>query len=150
MQYNPYIDFVNDTVAKRDLYKKQGKEFFQTLSKRTINSVYGGNINWDVNDQFNCVTENWMRENYDDKVKEWLPMSNDNLIVKLEDDNGVDNQDIAKSIDQMPRHLGSFILGHSKRLMKKVIREIDGFYSNNSYYAVTDSAYIHKKNTGLL
>ena len=41
MQYNPYIDFVNDMVAKRDRYKIQGKEMLQTLSKKVNNSVYG-------------------------------------------------------------------------------------------------------------
>ena len=45
-------------VAKRDLYKKQGIELLQTLSKKTNNSVYGGNIKRDVNDQLECVTEN--------------------------------------------------------------------------------------------
>ena len=28
--------------------------------------------------------------------------------------------------------------------MNNVIREIDGFYSNNAYFGNTDSAYIHK------
>ena len=45
----------------------------------------------------------------------------------------------------MPCHLGSYILGHSKRLMNNVFREIDGSYSNNSYYRDPDSAYIHEK-----
>ena len=40
-------------------------------------------------------------------------------------------------------HLASCILGHSKWLLNIVIREIDGFYSNNNYYWDTGSAYIH-------
>ena len=28
MQYNPYTEFVNDIVGKRDLYKEQGKDLF--------------------------------------------------------------------------------------------------------------------------
>ena len=71
MQYNPYVDFVNDMVAKRDLYMKQGKEFLQTLFEKINNLVYGGNIRRDVNEQFKCVTDNWMKENYDYRVKEW-------------------------------------------------------------------------------
>ena len=39
-----------------------------------------------------------MKDNYDDRVKEWWPMKNGNLIVKPEDDLGVDDQDIAESI----------------------------------------------------
>ena len=41
-------------------------------------------------------------------------------------------------------------LGHCKRLVNTVIREIDGFYSNNIYYGDTDSAYIHKKHWSTL
>ena len=64
------------------------------------------------------------------------------MIDKLEDDGGVDVQDIAKSINQMPCHLGSYLSGHSEQLMNNVIREIDGFCKKNIYYGVTDSAYI--------
>ena len=53
-----------------------------------------------------------MREKYDDRVKEWWPMKNGNLINIVEDDAGVDDQDIAKSDSQMPCHLGSYILDH--------------------------------------
>ena len=89
-----------------------------------------------------------MKEKYDDSVKDWWPLKNGNLIVTLEDAASVDDGDVAKSIIQMPCHLGSYILGHSKRTMKNVIRERDGFYSNNIYYGDTDTAYIDK-NTGL-
>ena len=85
MQYNPYKDFVTDMVAKRDLYNKQGKELLQTLFSKINDSVNGGNIRRDVFDRYKCVTENWMRENYDDRLKEWWLMKNGNFLVKLED-----------------------------------------------------------------
>ena len=72
-------------------------------------------------------------------------MKNANLDVKLEDDNGVDDEDTAKSINQMPCHLGKYTLGQSKRLRNNAIREIDGFNSNNMYYGDTDSASIGQK-----
>ena len=86
-----------------------------------------------------------MRENFDVRVKEWLPLKNCNLIVKLEDDEGVDENDKAKSINTMSSHFGSIILSHSKRILNDVSREIDDFYSNNIYYGDTDSGYIQKK-----
>ena len=46
---------------------------------------------------------------------------------------------------QMPCNLFSYTLCHSKRLMNSVIRESEGFYSNNIYYGDTDDVYIHKK-----
>ena len=67
------------------------------------------------------------------------------MIVNLEDDAGVNDQYNVKSINQMPCHLGSYILGYSKRLMAIVIHEIDGFYRNSNYYGDADSAYIQKR-----
>ena len=77
-------------------------------------------------------------------------MKNGNLIVKLQDDLIVDDQDMAKSINQMPCHSGSYELGHSKLFMKDVNRDIDGFYNINIHYGDTDSVYIHKKHWSTL
>ena len=86
-----------------------------------------------------------MKENFDDRVKERFPLKSGNLIVKLEDDEGVDDYDKAKSINTMPSHFGSYILSHSKRLMNDVIKEINGFYNHIIYYTDTDSLDIHKR-----
>ena len=145
LEFNPYTEFVTDMFQKRDLFKSQGKDLLQNLAKKIGLSVYGGNIRKDINEEYKCVTENWMRENFDDRVKEWFPLKNGNLIVKLEDDQGVDDYDKAKSINTMPSHFGSTILSHSKRLMNNVFNEIDAFYNNIIYYTDTDSGYIHKK-----
>ena len=91
-----------------------------------------------------------MRENFDDRVKEWFPLKNGNLIVKLEDDEGVDEYDKAKSINTMPSHFGSYILPHSKRLMNNVIKQISGFFTNTIYYTDTGSLFIHKKHWSTL
>ena len=89
-----------------------------------------------------------MRENNVDRVKEWFPLKNGILFGKLEDDEGVDDFDKAKSINRKPFHFGSYNLSHGKRLLNDVIKQIDGLYNNSIYYIDTDSLYIHKK-TGL-
>ena len=104
----------------------------------------------DVNDQYNSVTENWMKGTYDDGVKNWWPLKNGNLIVKLEDDAGVDDQDSVSSINQLPCHVGSYISAHSIRLLNNNIREMDGFYSNNCFYLDTHKAYTLKKESSTL
>ena len=85
-----------------------------------------------------------MRENFDDRDKEWFPLKNGNLRVKLEGDKGVDDYDTAKSVKTMPSHFGKYILSHSNRLMNNVIRHIDGFCNNSIYYTDTDSLYTQK------
>ena len=86
-----------------------------------------------------------MKENFDDRIKEWFLLKNGNLIVKLEDDGGVDDYDKAKSVNTTPSHFGSYMLSHRKRLKNDVFREMDAFYNNVIYYTDTDSGYIHKK-----
>ena len=46
------------------------KILFQNLAKQIGLSVYGGRIRKDINEVYKCVTETWMRENFDDTVKE--------------------------------------------------------------------------------
>ena len=71
-----------------------------------------------------------MIEIFDNRAKEWFPLKKGNLIVKIEDDDGVDDYDEAKSVNTMPSHLGSYIPSHSKRLMNEVTNQIDGCYDN--------------------
>ena len=145
LEYILYTGFITAMFKKRDLFKTQRKDLLQNLAKKIGLSVHVDNIRKDINEEYDCVTENWMRENFDDRVKEWFPPKNSNLIVKLEDDEGVDDYDKAKSLNTMQSQFGSFILSHSKRLMSKVFRTIDEFYSICNYYRDTDSGYIHKK-----
>ena len=109
-------------------------------------SAYGGKVRKDINEESKCVTENWVKEIFDDGVKESFPSKDGNLVVKIEDDEGVDDYEKAKSVNTMPYHFGSFILSHSKRLKNNVIKQIGGFYKNSIYYTKTDSLYINKKN----
>ena len=107
--------------------------------------VYGGNVRRDIKEENKCVVENWMRENFVDRVKGWFPLKNGNFIVKLEDVEGVDDYDKAKSVNKMPPQFGSSMLSHSKGLMNEVINQSVGFYNISSYYGDLDSLYIHKK-----
>ena len=68
-----------------------------------------------------------MRENFDGRVKEWFPLKNGNLKVELEDDEGVDDYDRARSENTMPSHFGSNSLSYSKWIMNDVIKQIGGF-----------------------
>ena len=86
-----------------------------------------------------------MEKNVDHRVREWFPLKNGNLIVKLENDEGVDDYDKAKSINTMPSDFGSYILSHSKRLLNEVIIQIGGFHNDTIYYGATDSMYAHKQ-----
>ena len=145
LEFNPYTEIVTDVFEKRDLFKSPGEDLLQNLAKNVGLSVYGGNIRKNINEGYKWVTESWMTENFNDRVKEWFPLKNGNLILKLEDDEGVDDYDQTKSMNTVPSHFGCNILSHSKRLMNDEIKQLDGFYRTGPYYTDTDSLYIHKK-----
>ena len=90
-KYNHYTEFVADMFEKRDLFDSHGKDLLQNLCKKIGLSVYGRKIRKDIDEEYKCVTDTWMKENFDDRVKEWFPLENGNLIVRLEDDEGVDD-----------------------------------------------------------
>ena len=121
------------SLKKRDFVKAQGRDLLQNLAKNIGLSVYGGKIRKDFYEEYKCVTKTGMPENFDDKAKEWFPLKNGNLKIKLEDDQGVDDYDKAKSVNTMPSHFGSIFLSHGKRLMNDVIKQKGGFYKKSIY-----------------
>ena len=143
LEYNTEI--VTDMFEKTDSFKAQGRNLLQNLPRKIGLSVYGDSIRKDINEEYKCFTETCMRENFGDRVKEWFPLKNGNLIVKLEDEEGIDDYDKAKSISTMPSHFGCYILSHSKMMMNDVIKQIGGFYNNSFYSTDTDSLFIHNK-----
>ena len=52
--------------------------------------------------------------------------------------------------NNLPSHLGSFILSISKTLMNIIFREINGFHNLGIYYTDTDSSYMEKKHWRVL
>ena len=101
LECNPYTEFLTDTFEKRYLFKSLGKALLQNLAKKIGSSVYRGNFRKYINEEYNYVTETWMRKNSTNRVKELIPLKNGNLIAKLEDDVGVDDYDKAKSKKQL-------------------------------------------------
>ena len=100
LELDPYTEVVTDMFEKRDLFKSRGKDLLQDLVKKIGLSVYGGNNRKDPKEEYKCVKETWMIENTNDRVEEWFPLKNGKLIMKLEDNEGVDDYDETKSINK--------------------------------------------------
>ena len=71
-----------------------------------------------------------------------IGLKNGNLIVKLDNDEGVDNNDEAKSVNTMPSLFGSYILSYSQGLENDVFKHIGGFHNISIYNTDTISLYI--------
>ena len=87
-----------------------------------------------------------MKTEFDENELDYWKLPNGNYIVKIKKDDGID--DDCDSKNTLPVVLGAFILGFSRRIMNKFIREINEFYNNNVNYTDTDSLYREKKTMG--
>ena len=105
---------MTETFEKRDFYEAQGKNLLENLAEKKSLSVYGDIFRKTINEEYKCVTESWMEEYVDDRIEYWFPLKNGNSIVQIEDDQGVEDHDRAKSINTKLSQFGSYILSHSK------------------------------------
>ena len=115
----------------------------QGLVKLIINSLYGVQLRRDINESYYCISETWMRTEFDENVFDYWKLPNGNYIVKMKKDDGLNDDCDFKNT--LPAVLGSFILSNSKRIMNNFIREINGIYKNSIYHGDTDSLYVEKK-----
>ena len=68
-----------------------------------------------------------MKTEYDDGVKDYIPLKNGNYLVNVKDYDGVDDNGVSKKVNSQPFQFGSLILSHSKRLMNDSILALGGF-----------------------
>ena len=115
----------------------------QLLVKLIMNALDGEFLRKYILESYKCKSEMWMMTEYDKRVIDYEKINNGNYIVKLKDDEGL--QDEVKKVNTLPLQLAVFILSNSKRIMNNFIHAIDGFYSNDVYYTDTDSLYIENK-----
>ena len=138
----PFRKFIKDLFDLRLKYKGNGEEILQEMVKLIMNSVYGHTIRKDINEEYLCKSEHWMKTEFDERVKDYWKLRNGNYMVQLSLDEGFNSE--VEEKNTMPSQLGAFILSNSKRIMNNFIRVIDGFKTNNAYYQDTDSLYIDK------
>ena len=150
LDYNPFKEYILDMTVKRNEYKKQGKNILQDMCKKISNGTYGGCIGCNIHEILKCVSENWMKTGYDDRVKEYILLKNGNYLVNVKDRDGVDDNGVSKKVNSQPFQFGSLILSYSKRLMNDVMLPLDGFKNNKIYYGDMDSVYFHKNDYNIL
>ena len=143
LEFNTFERAIMDMTDKRNKFEEENKLLLQTLSRKVSNSVNCGCIRKYIEESFTCVTQSWMKNEYDVSVIEWFPLKNANIMVIIKVNEGVDDEGISRKLLPKTAHIGSSIFSHSKRLMNDVILALDGFENIKNYYGDTDSIYIH-------
>ena len=140
---SPFEKIIDELFALRKKYKDEGNDVMQLLVKLIMNALYVEFLRKDILESYQCKSEMWMMTEYDERVLDYQKINLGNYIVKLKDDEGL--QDEVKKVNTLPLQLAVFILSNSKRIMNNFIHAIDGFYTNDVYYTDTDSLYFESK-----
>ena len=115
----------------------------QLLVKLIMNSFYGEFLRKDILESYQCKSEMWMMTEYDERVLDYLKITYGNYIVKLKDDEGLEDE--VKKQNTSPLQLAVFNLSNSKRFMNNFSHATEGFYTNDVYYTDTDSLNIESE-----
>ena len=102
LEFYPFERFIVDMTNERKKFKEENKTLLQALTKKVSNAVYGGCIRKDIEESYKCETQTWMKNEYDDSVVEWFPLKNANIMVKIKDIEGVDDESISKKVNSQP------------------------------------------------
>ena len=105
---SPFSKVIDILYKLRNKYKDEGNDVMQLLVKLLMNSLYGEQIRKDIEEKFVCKSQMWMETEYDERVKDYWKISGVNYIVKMVDDEGLEDE--IKKIKSMPLHLGAFVL----------------------------------------
>ena len=87
-----------------------------------------------------------MKTKFDENVLDYWKIPNENFILKIEKDDGLDDGCDIENI--LPAQFGTFILGNSKRIMNNFITEITVF-TITTYTMELPTVYIMKGNNGM-
>ena len=131
LRYLPLKKVIDNLFELRQKHKDENNDVMQLLAKLIMNSLYGEQIRKYTEVSYQCKSEMWIMTEYDERVLDYQKNNFGNYIVKLKDDEGL--QDDVKKVNTMPLHLGVFVLSNGKRIMNIFIHAIDGFYSNDVF-----------------
>ena len=142
----PFGKVIEKIFDLRQKYKNEKNDLMQALVKFFMNSPCGVQKRRDINKSNYCVSETWLKTEFDEKVLDYWKLPNGNYIVKIKKEDGLDDDcDIENTL---PAVLRAFMLSNSRRIMNFFIRERKRFCKNNIYYTDTDSLCT-KKNIGM-
>ena len=139
---SPFKKVIDKLFELRQKYKEENIEVMQLLVELIMNSFFGEFLRKDILESYQYKSEMWMMTEYDERVLDYQKINHGNYIVKMKDDEGLEDE---KKANTLPLELVVFILSNSKGIMISFIYVLDGFYTNDVHYTDADSLYIESK-----
>ena len=104
---SPLRRVIENLFTLKHKYKDENKYLMKGFFKLIMNNLYGCQIRKDRETTNHCISEQWMKTEYDENVLDYWKLSNENYIVKMKKDDGLDHDcDLANSL---PAHLAAFL-----------------------------------------
>ena len=89
---SPCKKIIDELFALRQKYKDEGNEVMQLLVKLIMNALYGEFLRKEILESYECKSEMWMMTEYDERVIDYQKINNGNYIVKMKDDEGLQDE----------------------------------------------------------
>ena len=107
-EVSPFEKIIDEIFALRRKYKDERNEVLQLLVKLIMNALYGEFLRKDIIESYQCKSEIRMQGEYDEPVLDYQKINHGNYIVKLKDDEGIEDE--VKKVNTLPLELAFFIL----------------------------------------
>ena len=88
---SPFKKVIDKLFELRQKYKNEINDVMQLLVELIINSLYGEQIRKDIEESYQCKSEYWMEKECDERVLYYQEIYYGNFIVKLNDDEGLED-----------------------------------------------------------
>ena len=90
---SPFRKIIEKLFTLRQKYKDEKNDLMQGLVKLIMNSLYRIQIRKDTIESFYCKSEQWMKTELDENVLVYWKLPNENYIVKMIKDDGLEDDD---------------------------------------------------------
>ena len=86
---SPFKKVIDKLFELRQKYKDENNEVMQLLVKLIMNSLYGEQMRKYIEESYQCKSEMLMMTEYDERVLDYPKINFGNYIVKMKDDEGL-------------------------------------------------------------
>ena len=104
---SPFKKVIDKLFELRQKYKEKNNEVMQLLVKLIMKSLKGEFLRKDILESYQCKSEMWMMTEYDEIVLEYQKINRGNCIVKMKDDEGIEDE--VKKVTSLPLQLAHSI-----------------------------------------
>ena len=72
---SPFRKVIDKLFELRQKYKDENNDIMQLLVKLSMSSLYGEQIRKDIEDSYECKSENWMLNEFEERVLDYQKIS---------------------------------------------------------------------------